>query len=153
MKKQNAKFVDVSKVRSQAMREVYEDLDARGICPFCPEHRDEHHTGKRVMHTDHWLVTHNDYPYENTSLHLVITCNYHAEHLSDLKPGSFEDLGEVLKQLEKTFNINYGGLAARFGDVFKTAASVAHLHFHLIVPSEEAVSRDNDIKVKFKISP
>lgn len=153
MKHRRAPYVDTSKVRSDEMRKVYEDLEARGICPFCAEHRDEHLTGARVMQTDHWIVTYNNWPYDHTDLHLMITCNYHAEHFSDLRPGSFEDLGDILKQLEKQFHFNHGGFVGRFGNVLKTGASVAHLHFHVIIPDEEAVSRDNDIKVKFKISP
>jgi hypothetical protein len=42
-----------------------QDLAARGICAFCPEHIHTETRTKIDIETDHWFVKGNDYPYSH----------------------------------------------------------------------------------------
>lgn len=140
-------FVDVSKARSpeheRQMREIVEE----GVCPFCPEHLPKYHPIDSVEETEEWILTPNMHPYRNAARHLLLISRRHVEHVRELTPGEWQGLGMLV--VKHTVDIQYGALAARFGDMGHTAASVAHLHFHLIQPAADIDPAD---KLRFKIS-
>lgn len=147
------RFVDPAKTRSAKMRRYYDQIEADGICPFCPEHWEKHLDAERVHLGENWLVTNNQYPYENTREHFMLISTYHATTMAEIKPESWQELGEILAWLEKTYQADFGGVGWRFGDFTQTAASVAHFHLHVMMPNRNANPETQDNKVRFKITP
>jgi diadenosine tetraphosphate (Ap4A) HIT family hydrolase len=147
--KKDKSFVNLNNFRLDEQRRVMENIAENQECPFCPENIDKYHKQKTLRKGAYWTVTKNQWPYKYTDIHLLAIANYHAEKLSDLKKGAFDELLEHMVWVEKEFNIITGGLCMRFGDMSKNGASVNHLHVHLIVPS---VDKPADEKVRFKIS-
>ena len=141
-------FVVLGNARFDDQRQIMEDIEKNGHCPFCPENLDLYHKKPILREGDHWRVTPIQWPYKYTSNHFLAISSYHTESIADLKDGSFDELQQHLKWLEFTYKISTGGLAMRFGDVTKNGASVKHLHMHIIEPDPE---RNDDEKVRFKI--
>lgn len=152
-------FVNLGNTRFDDQRCVMETIIKDGVCPFCTESLAKYHKKEILRTGEFWLLTYNQWPYKNTKLHLLIIAKHHVTNLSEMKPGAAEELFEILRWAEVNFNISYGGVCMRFGDIRQTGATVDHLHAHLIVP-EENLSKDDkvrfslsdDDRVRFKIS-
>lgn len=142
-------FVNLDNARFEDQKKVMEDIVDDGVCPFCEEHLTKYHKQEILRSGEHWLLTYNQWPYDNTTLHLLAIAKYHAVHLSDMKPGAAEELFDLLRWAETNFAISFGGVCMRFGDTKKTGATVDHLHAHFIVPEENL---PKDKKVRFKVS-
>lgn len=149
MTENNESFVNLSNARNDHQRGVMEEITNNNECPFCPNALHKYHKEPILRSGQHWSLTHNQWPYEHTRVHLLAIATYHAESLKDLKPGAFDELQDHFVWAEDAFKIAAGGLAMRFGDTAKNGASVRHLHAHLIVPEETTDTRQ---KVRFKIS-
>ncbi len=147
--KKDKSFVNLNNARLDEQRRVMQDIVENQECPFCPEYIDKYHKQKTLREGKHWRITKNQWPYKYTDIHLLAIANYHAEKLSDLKKGAFDELQEHMVWAEKEFKINTGGIGIRFGDMSGSGATVNHLHAHLIVPSAD---KPADKKVRFKIS-
>jgi diadenosine tetraphosphate (Ap4A) HIT family hydrolase len=125
-----------------------EGIQARGECPFCPDNLHKTHTEPLLIQGEHWTLTPSRWPYASAQTHLLAIAAYHAETLSDLKPGAFDELQEQFVWAQHEYDIKSGGLAMRFGDVALNGATVNHLHAHLIVPTPGTPRED---KIRFKI--
>lgn len=145
---ENKSFVNLNNARFEEQRQVMQNIEDSKECPFCPEYLDKYHREEIIRKGAHWLLTRNQWPYENTDLHLLAIATYHAEKLSDLRKGSFDELQDHMVWAENEFQIVAGGIAMRFGDTSHNGASVKHLHAHLIVPS---INKPANEKVKFRI--
>lgn len=141
-------FVNLDNARNDHQREVMNDIANNQECPFCPDALHKYHKEPILRQGEHWLLTPNQWPYDNTRVHLLAIAAYHAERINDLKPGSLEELQTHFAWAEDEFKIAAGGLAMRFGDTSGNGATVRHLHSHLIVP-EDGLTREQ--KVRFKI--
>lgn len=126
-----------------------EDIQGAGVCPFCTENLHKYHKKSIIKQGDFWLLTENQWPYENTRRHLLAIARQHVEMLAQLPKGSGDELVELFAWASKQFAIKAGGLAMRFGSMESTGATVSHLHAHLIEPLPDLPS---DQKVRFKIS-
>lgn len=142
-------FVNLANARNEQQRQVMETIQDHGDCPFCPDHLKQYHKQPILRSGDHWLLTPNQWPYENTRTHLLAIAAYHAETLQDLQPGAFDELQQHFTWAEEEFKIAAGGIAMRFGDTTRNGATVRHLHAHIIEPQADLPS---DKKVRFKIS-
>jgi ATP adenylyltransferase len=105
----------------------------KGICAFCPESFEEYHDHPIEFETDHWIVTKNDYPYEHTSLHLLLVAKSHVLKLHELSVEARIDLMEAIAAIEQKFALDGYAVGMRVGDPRLTGGSVAHLHAHVIV--------------------
>lgn len=141
--------VNLNNARFDDQRQVMQEIIAENVCPFCPDHLEKYHKEPILRRGEHWTITPNQWPYKHTRLHLLAIASHHAESLSDLKPGSMDELLAHFQWAELTYKVAAGGLAMRFGDAKKNGASVNHLHAHFIVPEENLPP---DKKVRFKIS-
>lgn len=128
------------------MRELHE----KNTCAFCPEHFEEYHDNPIEFQTDHWIVAKNDYPYEHTSLHLLIVSKEHVSRLEELSLPAKREYLEVLTRIEKDFDLSSFGVGMRVGDFRYNGGSVAHLHAHVIVG--DFTDPKNHQKVRFKVS-
>jgi ATP adenylyltransferase len=141
-------FVNLNNARNDEQRGVMETIEQNNECPFCPDALHKYHQQPILRSGEHWLLTPNQWPYDNTRTHLLAIAAYHAETLADLQPGSFDELQTHFAWAEAEFKIAAGGLAMRFGDTARNGATVRHLHAHLIQPDPD---RPEDAKVRFKI--
>lgn len=125
-------------------------LVKEGICAFCPEHFAKYHDNAIEVETDHWIVSKNDYPYDNTSLHLLFVSKEHVSTLKELSKVARFNLTETVILIEEKFKLFSFSLAMRVGDSRYNGGSVDHLHAHLIVG--DFTDPKNHKKVKFKMS-
>lgn len=142
-------FVNMDNARHDDQRQVMQDIQDAGVCPFDEEHLIKYHTPPILRQGKHWTLTPNQWPYEHTRVHLLAIARQHVESVDELPDGAGEELFEHMRWAIKEYNIDFGGLAMRFGDVKHSGASVNHLHAHIIVPDKD---KPADAKVKFKIS-
>jgi diadenosine tetraphosphate (Ap4A) HIT family hydrolase len=149
MNENNKPFVNLNNARFDEQRRVMEDIKNNKECPFCPENLSKYHKEEILRKGAHWILTRNQWPYKYTDPHLLAIATYHAEKISDLRDGSFDELQDHIVWAEREFKIITGGLAMRFGDMSRNGATVNHLHMHLIVPS---IDKPEDQKINFKIS-
>ena len=145
---EQGKFVDLRKARVDEQRQVMETILEANECPFCSENLAKYHKQEILRKGEQWILTRNQWPYEDTSLHLLAIATYHAEKLADLHEGAFDELQGHMVWAEKEFDIKSGGIGLRFGDMAHTGATVSHFHVHLIVPSAD---KPEDKIVRFKI--
>lgn len=139
-------LVNVGNARD-ANRDQMKQIEAEGICPFCPEHLQRFHSPPIIHKGRHWVLTHNEHPYQGTNLHLLAIARNHIDTLCDLPPGAGEELFSMMQWAETHFLIEAGAVCLRFGDVMRGAATVAHLHCHLIVPEPGSIE-----PARFRIS-
>lgn len=139
--------------RVDAQREKMKRLHDEGLCAFCPEHFDEFHDHPVEFKTDHWLVTKNDYPYDHTSLHLLVIPNEHVASVAELSHAAQAEYMEVIAKVEKHFKLTTYGVAMRAGDFRYNGGSVKHLHAHVIVGDFSDPANHHHIRVKLSSVP
>jgi dihydrofolate reductase/diadenosine tetraphosphate (Ap4A) HIT family hydrolase len=107
-------------------------LEADGVCLFCPEHLavDE---GQPILHrTRHWTVTPNEFPYPNTRLHLILVPDEHVTDLVDLSDKAQREFWEVLRWVRDHNGLTFYGLVNRSGFCEFTGATIRHVHVHVV---------------------
>jgi ATP adenylyltransferase len=115
-------------------RSVYLKSGQSQQCLFCAVRASADDETNRVLHRGaHHFVIVNAYPYTNG--HIMIVCNRHVEHFSDLGPEENIELTELLRRCEKALlhayspgGINVGANLGRSAG----AGVVGHLHVHLV---------------------
>lgn len=136
-KKQNKKAVYMANARNNEQFKVMNKIAEAGVCPFCPGNFKKYHKEKILKKGKYWMLTYNQWPYENTKLHLLAVYKNHAEHFRQLKPEAGKELFEVFSWACKKFKVDFGGLAMRFGDPRYTGGTVAHIHVQFIQPDHD----------------
>ncbi|MEX2368999.1 MAG: HIT domain-containing protein [Candidatus Paceibacterota bacterium] len=143
------KFIDKNHARLEDQKQVMEQIDDDGVCPFCEENLAKYHKKEIIEQGDYWLLTENQWPYDNTLNHYLVIYKEHIEHINDLSPEAGRELIELFQLASKKGHIKGGGLTMRFGvpnEDGNYGSTVTHLHAHLIEPDLSAGE-----KVKFKI--
>ena len=112
--------------QAERMRE----LEAAGVCVFCPGAPDEPDV---VLEDRDWIVRHNAYPYRGTRLHLLIVPRRHVTDLLDLTDAELAGFWTVGRTLRERYDLGFYGLGARCGDCRHTGGTIAHVHVHLVV--------------------
>jgi diadenosine tetraphosphate (Ap4A) HIT family hydrolase len=141
-------FVDLDNAREEDQRQVMQKIIEEGHCPFCPENLALYHKQENIFEGKFWLVTKNQWPYENTLFHYLAILKRHAEHLSELTHDEGAELVELMGRLEKKLDAKGGAFAMRFGDTAHSAGTVLHLHTQFIVPD---IDKSDFKPVRFKI--
>jgi diadenosine tetraphosphate (Ap4A) HIT family hydrolase len=126
-----------------------QDLAARGICAFCPEHIHTETRTKIDIETDHWFVKGNDYPYDRTKHHLLLIPKYHVKTVSELPSAAQDEFLKVVARAEEHFGMTSYAVAMRSGDPRYNGGSVEHIHAHIIVGDTEEPAHE---PVRFKVS-
>lgn len=143
------KRVNLNSARHDTQRLVMETIVEDDVCPFCPDNLHKYHTQPILAQGEHWLVTTNQWPYDHTDHHFLLIATRHIQTITDVPPGGFEELGEHVKNLIRDYDLTYGGLAMRFGEITLTGASVNHLHAHVLQAARDLPEGE---KVRFKFS-
>ena len=87
--------------RSAAQRAYMEDLEARGVCVFCPEHVAEYHREPVEWSGEFFYVTKNDYPYAGTAAHYLIVPHRHVTSFEELPDAAGADLWAIKRRLRE----------------------------------------------------
>lgn len=142
------KFVELSNARLEEQLRVMEQIHADGVCPFCAENLHKYHKEPILNQGNFWVVTKNQWPYNEAKYHFLAISKDHTESLSDLSPEASAELITLFQEIIQKFEVRGGTLAIRFG-AENYASSVHHLHAHLIVPD---VDDPNHKGMKFPMS-
>lgn len=142
-------FVNLGHARHDDQLEVMRGIIDDGVCPFCIESLRKYHKQPILDEGDHWIVTTNQWPYENTKAHYLLIARQHIQTVTELPSGAFEEFGDHIKRLIEKDNMPSGGVAMRFGKVEEVGGTVEHLHGHLLQPKDDLTE---DQKLKFKFS-
>lgn len=138
----------VPAARSDDQRRYMEELEAAGVCIFCPEHVATHHR-EPIEHTGtHWYVTKNDYPYPGTVAHYLIVPHRHVVAFDELPDEAGAELWAIRRMLKQQLAPLATATVERSGDMRYNAGSVAHLHTHFV-----ALEAEPTATVRFRVGP
>lgn len=149
MSRGSGDYVNLNHARTDDQRGIMQQIVDDSTCPFCPESLEKYHKQPILKKSRHWIVTTNQWPYRNTDAHYLLIARVHAETITELPGGAFEDLGEQIQDLVRQKKLTYGAVGMRFGDTQHTGATVSHLHVHLVHPSPSIPAGES---VRFKMS-
>ncbi len=135
--------------RSQAQIDNMQELAAADRCFMCYENLIKYEHNRIEFETDHWIITPNAYPYEHTSLHLLMIARRHVKTVSELTKLERADMAEAIAQIEKRWKLDSYAFGLRSGDFRYNAASVEHLHGHIVVGERDPKTFQ---KVRFRMS-
>ncbi len=133
--------------RTPEQRRQMEELEAAGICVFCPEHVDAHHREPVEHRGEHWYVTKNDFPYTGTAAHLLIVPHAHVTAFDELPDAAGAELWAIRRELKARLAPRATATVERSGDMRYNAGSVAHLHVHFV-----ALDAAPEQTVRFRVS-
>jgi ATP adenylyltransferase len=133
--------------RSDEQRGYMRELEASGICVFCPEHFEAHHREPVELRGEHWYVTRNDYPYAGTRAHYLIVPHRHVASFDELPDAAGAELWGIKRRLKAQLDPLAVATVERSGDMRYNGGSVAHLHVHFVA-LDAAPSRT----VRFRVS-
>ena len=125
-------FVDYDNARYDDQLKVMQKSESDGVCPFCLSEIKQYHKEPIEWEGQHWILTKNGWPYVNTKSHLLVILKVHREDITSLTDSEAAELFWALSWAIKKYQIPGGALAFRFGDTEYSAASVNHLHAHII---------------------
>ena len=127
-------------------------LDAAGICLFCPDALARHARQRILLRTRHWAVTPNEFPYQGTSLHLLLVPDQHAGDLLELSADVRQDFWEALGAVARGHKLSHYGLGVRNGDCRYTGATIEHVHAHVLVGDDDAAETP-PVRMRFSSRP
>jgi ATP adenylyltransferase len=133
--------------RGEEQRRYMEELEAAGICVFCPEHFAAYHREPVELSGEHWYVTRNDYPYEGTRAHYLIVPHLHVRAFEELPDAAGAELWSLKRKLRAQLQPSAVATVERSGDMRYNGGSVAHLHVHFVA-LDDAPERT----VRFRVS-
>lgn len=136
-----SKFVDVDNTRTPEQRAVYEAIEAEGFDPFEEEHFKKNHPHPIIFENQNWFLTHNSFPYQGMSLHLLLVHKSFITSIDKISQPGWLDFYALIQFAVKKFNLTSGGFFMRFGDTVKTGGTVTHLHAHIMVTDGEPDER------------
>lgn len=113
----------------QSMAETVE----MGKCPFCPPL--EGNSNPPIWKGKYWWIKKSDFPYEHTSLNLIIIYHLHVPpRPTEFDPAAGNDLFDALCWVEENFHPEGYGIGWRLGDLKYNAGTIEHPHMVLAVP-------------------
>lgn len=130
----NKKYVHVVHSRDDKQKEIMQQIETDGVCPFCSENFLKYHTEPIIKETDSWILTKNFSPYEGSVHHFLFV--YKPSHINspgDMNTESRIELFDLVDELCTRHKITGGSVLMRFGDGEINGSSVEHLHAHLVV--------------------
>lgn len=133
--------------RGEEQRRYMQELEAAGICVFCPEHFAAYHREPVEHSGEHWYVTRNDYPYGGARAHYLIVPHLHVRAFEELPDAAGAELWSLKRKLKAQLEPLAVATVERSGDMRYNGGSVAHLHVHFVA-LDDAPERT----VRFRVS-
>jgi ATP adenylyltransferase len=149
MPKYNSQKYNNQAARSQAQLGKMKELESKGLCIFCMDVVTKESKNPIEFETSHWYVKKNDYPYENTELHLIVAPKDHIKTITELSEEAKAEFLNVISEIEKRYKTDSFAIGIRSGDMRFNGGSIEHLHAHFIVAKPNP---DKDKQVRFKMS-
>jgi len=138
---------NLAAAREAEQRAYMEELEAAGICVFCPEHAERYHREPIERSGEHWYVTKNDYPYEGSLAHYLIVARRHVLSFEELPDAAGAELWELRRELRSRHEALAFATVERSGNMLYNGGSVAHLHVHFV-----ALAQAPSATVRFRVS-
>ena len=130
----NYGFVNLGNAREERQKEIMQELQSEGKCPFCMENLFLFHTEPVLNAGPFWIVTRNMFPYKHTLHHFLLIARHHLESVNDFPDQMVLEAHQHRKWLIGEFQLTGGAFCQRFGDTNLSAGTLTHPHEHLIVP-------------------
>jgi diadenosine tetraphosphate (Ap4A) HIT family hydrolase len=146
--KNESKTVDLINARKKRQIKVMKEIIAQGCCPFCKEHLFKFHEKPIIKEGKFWLLTQNQWPYNNVQVQFLIISKKHIENISEVEPEASAELMKLAAWAMKKYRIKGGAICMRFGSTKHSGATVKHLHAQLIEPD---LNRLNYKPIRFYI--
>ena len=129
--------VDPENSRNHVYREILEDINASGQCPFCPGG----YTWKNqeiLRESGDWTISLVDprYALENTAQHFLLFPRRHLEDADALTAADWAAIHELTSWARHTYDMPGSVLTMRSGDTRYTGGSVRHLHAQFFIGKE-----------------
>jgi ATP adenylyltransferase len=137
------RLYDLDAARSNEQRAYMEELEAAGICIFCPDHQ----RMPVEFSGEHWYVTRNDFPYAGTVAHYLIVPHRHVRSFDELPDAAGAELWAIKRRLKEQLDPLAVATVERSGDMRFNGGSVAHLHTHFV-----ALDARPEATVRFRVS-
>ena len=141
------RLYDLDAARTDEQRRYMEELEAAGVCIFCPEHVEAYHREPIELRGEHWYVTRNDYPYEGAAAHYLIVPHRHVASFDELPDAAGAELWSIRRRLKAELDPVAVATVERSGDMRFNGGSVAHLHTHFVALEEAPATT-----VRFRVS-
>ncbi len=138
--------------RDEKQRAHMQDLEARRVCVFCPEHIHNENGDTVIDETTNWIVKHNSYPYKSSKLHILLIPKRHIFELTELNQKEHSEYFGLLAMCKRKFKLDSYAIAIRSGDMRRNGGSIEHLHAHLIV-GDTSDPNHEPIRVKVSSKP
>lgn len=129
------KYIDPRNARSQDQLDVMLENEYAGKDPLALENVDPEQ--EIVMQKKYWYVTKNRYPYDDIEYQLIVFALDDIYNMDDVSPEMWAELQVIWNELRKKYNLPGGAMCFRFGDTFRSKASLKRVHCHIIVPKEK----------------
>lgn len=136
--------------RTDEQLEVMRRIQKDGVDPFDWSLLPKYHREPIIKRGEFWVITPNDYPYEGSTLHLLLIYRDAVQRITEVDQAAFLELWESLAWIEKEYRLTHGALVMRFGEPSLTGASVHHLHLHIIVGSREVTDEKLKASIGYK---
>lgn len=152
MKENKNKHINFATIRREDQRETMEKIEKADHCPFCKDNLHLYHKRPIIKEGKFWILTENQWPYENTKHQLLAIYKTHIEHLTEMDPEAGKELIKFFQEESRKRKIIGGGVAIRFGkdhDHGNYGSSVAHIHAHLFEPDLKALGPEEAWRFKF----
>ena len=124
--------------RYEDQRRKMVEAERLGHCAFCLEYLSKYHDNPILQQGEHWILTANDYPYENAKVHVLAISRRHIETLEELDPAAGAELIVLAKWLALKYSVRGGALCMRFGEENYSGGTLPHIHAQFIVPDIES---------------
>lgn len=129
------KYIDPRNTRGQDQLDVMLRNEYAGKDPLALENVDPEQ--EIVMQKKYWYVTKNRYPYDDIEYQFVVFALDGVYNLDDVSPAMWAELKVIWDELRKKYHLPGGAMCFRFGDTFRSKASLKRVHCHIIVPKEK----------------
>ena len=138
---------DLEAARDDEQRRYMEELEAAGICIFCPDHVETPHAQPVEHRGEHWYVTKNAFPYPGTVAHYLIVPYRHVPSFDELPDEAGAELWAIRRMLKERLGSPATATVERSGAMRMNGGSVAHLHTHFV-----ALDESPEKTVRFRVS-
>jgi dihydrofolate reductase len=126
-------IVEPTNARNEIYRADLESIQNSGQCPFCPGGKTLREQ-KILRENNTWLLTKNYHPVSGSVHHFVLIPKRHVEKREELDTEEIQDLWEMQRWVESEYRSTGSVLYGRSGEPLVTGATVAHIHFQLVIP-------------------
>lgn len=129
------KYIDPRNARSQDQLDVMLENEYAGKDPLALENVDDEQ--EIVMQKKYWYVTKNRYPYADIEYQFVVFALGEVYDIGEMSAKMWAELQQIWNELREEYQLPGGAMCFRFGDTFRSKASLKRVHCHIIVPKEK----------------